>query len=252
VYASAISLWCWVGLLFDLAARGAIRNLVKPAIQKGAFVKMSKKLAINIFASSLILYSLSLCISEGSKAGYIGSIIRTDEKPLFNADFFWDSNPENGGGETIGVKWSVTAREQTQGVINFPTELSTPGNNIFVSAIKHNIAPHDEPPNVTAFQFGLNRFLASGLIKFSDPHEPTNHRDLFKFSYRSFRPGDFKDTQFNINNLSGWVLSVNFTHVPEPSSTLSLSALGTLGAASTLKRQIKPSKSAEKETTKVG
>jgi len=43
-----------------------------------------------------------------------------------------------------------------------------------------------------------------------------------------------------------------FKSVPEPSSILSLLALGTLGAASTLKRQLKPSKSTEKETTKVG
>jgi hypothetical protein len=40
--------------------------------------------------------------------------------------------------------------------------------------------------------------------------------------------------------------------VPEPTSTLSLLALGTLGAASTLKRKLKPSQSTEKETTKVG
>ncbi|TRV06212.1 MAG: PEP-CTERM sorting domain-containing protein [Microcystis wesenbergii Mw_MB_S_20031200_S109] len=41
--------------------------------------------------------------------------------------------------------------------------------------------------------------------------------------------------------------------VPEPSTTLSsLLVLGTLGAASTLKRQLKPSKSTEKEITKVG
>ena len=40
--------------------------------------------------------------------------------------------------------------------------------------------------------------------------------------------------------------------VPEPTSILGLLALGTLGAASTLKRKLKPSKSAEKETTKVG
>jgi hypothetical protein len=39
---------------------------------------------------------------------------------------------------------------------------------------------------------------------------------------------------------------------PEPTSTLSLLALGTLGAASTLKRKLKTSKSAEKETEKVG
>ncbi len=39
--------------------------------------------------------------------------------------------------------------------------------------------------------------------------------------------------------------------VPESTSTLSLLALGTLGAASTLKRKLKPSQSTEKETTKV-
>jgi hypothetical protein len=40
--------------------------------------------------------------------------------------------------------------------------------------------------------------------------------------------------------------------VPEPSSVFSLLALGTLGAASTLKHKLKPSQSSEKETTKVG
>ncbi|MFM6788793.1 MAG: PEP-CTERM sorting domain-containing protein, partial [Microcystis panniformis] len=41
------------------------------------------------------------------------------------------------------------------------------------------------------------------------------------------------------------------TSTPEPTSTIGLLALGTLGAASTLKRQLKSSKSSEKETTKV-
>jgi hypothetical protein len=40
--------------------------------------------------------------------------------------------------------------------------------------------------------------------------------------------------------------------VPEPSSTLGLLALGTLGAASTLKRKLKTSKCTEKELEKVG
>lgn len=39
--------------------------------------------------------------------------------------------------------------------------------------------------------------------------------------------------------------------IPEPSPILGLLALGTLGAASTLKRKLKPSQSTEKETTKV-
>lgn len=40
--------------------------------------------------------------------------------------------------------------------------------------------------------------------------------------------------------------------VPEPASLFGLGVLGTLGVGSTLKRKLKPSKSAEKETTKVG
>lgn len=47
-------------------------------------------------------------------------------------------------------------------------------------------------------------------------------------------------------------LNPNNVSVPEPTSTLSLLALGTLGAVSTLKRKLKSSQSTEKETTKVG
>jgi hypothetical protein len=50
----------------------------------------------------------------------------------------------------------------------------------------------------------------------------------------------------NINNTNTVV------SMPEPASTLGLFALSTLGAASTIKRKLKPSQSTEKETTKVG
>ena len=40
--------------------------------------------------------------------------------------------------------------------------------------------------------------------------------------------------------------------IPEPSSILGIITLGTLGAASTLKRKLKASQFTEKETTKVG
>ncbi|TRU80252.1 MAG: PEP-CTERM sorting domain-containing protein [Microcystis novacekii Mn_MB_F_20050700_S1] len=48
----------------------------------------------------------------------------------------------------------------------------------------------------------------------------------------------------------GYILD-QCTPIPEPSSTLGFLALGTLGAASTLKRKLKSSKSSEKETAKV-
>ncbi len=46
--------------------------------------------------------------------------------------------------------------------------------------------------------------------------------------------------------ITGTVTKELITVVPEPASTLSILALGTLGAASTLKRKLKPSKSTEK------
>ena len=64
--------------------------------------------------------------------------------------------------------------------------------------------------------------------------------------------------QLTLNRRTAWVFASEVTFdgellgvqpVPEPTSTLSLLALG---AASTLKRKLKPSQSTEKETTKVG
>jgi hypothetical protein len=65
-------------------------------------------------------------------------------------------------------------------------------------------------------------------------------------------PPAIQGTEFS--NIEKWKATIiaNPVDVPEPTSTLSLLALGTLGAASTLKRELKPSQSTEKETTKVG
>ena len=67
--------------------------------------------------------------------------------------------------------------------------------------------------------------------------------------------------QLTLNRRTAWVFASEVTFdgellgvqpVPEPTSTLGFLALGTIGAASTLKRKLKPSQSIEKETTKVG
>ena len=89
---------------------------------------------------------------------------------------------------------------------------------------------------------------------------------------RQYEIGTFVDV-FNsqLVNLEGSISSPGFTsvlasvslpvtfgtaqtaqQVPEPASLFGLGVLGTLGVGSTLKRKLKPSKSAEKETTKVG
>jgi len=64
-----------------------------------------------------------------------------------------------------------------------------------------------------------------------------------------FHGGHLWDTAFNVRQATGAVNenidALEAVATPEPSSFLSLLALGTLGAASTLKRKLKPSKSDE-------
>ncbi len=92
------------------------------------------------------------------------------------------------------------------------------------------------------------------------------------FGNRRYEIGTFLDqSTFQPVNLEGSTASPGFTEVvasvslpvtfgtaqtaqqvPEPASLFGLGVLGTLGVGSTLKRKLKPSKSAEKETTKVG
>ncbi|NCR90384.1 MAG: PEP-CTERM sorting domain-containing protein [Microcystis aeruginosa G11-01] len=71
-----------------------------------------------------------------------------------------------------------------------------------------------------------------------------------------FHGGHLWDTAFNVRQATGAVNenidALEAVATPEPSSFLSLLALGTLGAASTLKRKLKTFQSTEKETTKVG
>ena len=74
-----------------------------------------------------------------------------------------------------------------------------------------------------------------------------------------YPPSSDARSDFWLSSTDGALLmanSLNFVtqqvSVPEPNSLLGLFAIGTLGAASTLKRKLKPSKSAKKETTKVG
>ncbi|NCQ92011.1 MAG: PEP-CTERM sorting domain-containing protein [Microcystis aeruginosa LG13-03] len=71
----------------------------------------------------------------------------------------------------------------------------------------------------------------------------------YSFVYDLLLPPTVSNLRFS---LLGGTVTKELRSVPEPTSILGLLALGTIGAASTLKRKLKPSKSAEKETTKVG
>jgi hypothetical protein len=76
-------------------------------------------------------------------------------------------------------------------------------------------------------------------------HNRGNHKDSYQLNYMVLNNGHIY-FQFSGVHIGDHIKT------PELSSPLSLLALSTLGAASTLKRKLKPSKSNEKETTKVG
>lgn len=62
--------------------------------------------------------------------------------------------------------------------------------------------------------------------------------------------GTYNGTQVSFSSIISGNTHYTAVPCPEPSSTLILLALGTLGAASTLKRELKHSKLSEKELTK--
>ncbi len=88
----------------------------------------------------------------------------------------------------------------------------------------------DFDPGVRQALLGLGLQFASG--KTSDPLDILDPLHLHPVAY------------------SGEAMVMENENIPEPSSILSLLALGTLGAASTLKRKLKSSKSIEKEVEK--
>ncbi|MCP2728579.1 hypothetical protein NJ959_08835 [Symplocastrum sp. BBK-W-15] len=76
-------------------------------------------------------------------------------------------------------------------------------------------------------------------------------QNLFTIAVINGEPVDFRDQFTGDIGQFPYIQQVE-VQTPESTSTFSLLALGTLGAASTLKRKLKPSKSTAKETTKVG
>jgi hypothetical protein len=140
---------------------------------------------------------------------------------------------------------------------DFFPELTANEFSEFLTNVKQNGATALPPGEVNLGEgiFDLanvrlkNRTLADVLVSQLSEGDITNETSLF--------PSDgFTLRQLLENGASqGGSFDIDCTTcdiaVPEPSSTLSLLALGTLGAASTFKRKLKSSKSSEKETTKV-
>ena len=184
-------------------------------------------------------------VQFNAQADILGQHIFEDTPSFFRADVFLNSTASPLSTWFVtGKHWQFKVTEGS-GVINVPKGQAD-GANLTISEIIHKIAPHREPQNQWPVQFSFVRLPSSQLSFLAvDPHEPTSHLDLGVFNYGQGTPTEAPAT-------TQYVLKATLVHVPEPTSTLSLLALGTLGAASTLKRKLKSSKSTGKETTKVG
>ncbi len=110
--------------------------------------------------------------------------------------------------------------------------------------------------NVSSFDQATVRFQNSGNPFGNRWYEIGTFLDFFTFQLVNFE-GSIASPSFT-EVVASVSLPVTFgtaqtaQQVPEPASLFGLGVLGTLGVGSTLKRKLKPSKSAEKETTKVG
>jgi hypothetical protein len=109
--------------------------------------------------------------------------------------------------------------------------------------------PDPNPIGVYINGYALNSFSGAGRAQEYSASQsiPSNWlnpgSNNWLYVYQRDAGGAYSGTIFGAH------ISVN---VPEPSSIIGLAVLGTLGAASTLKRQLKSCKTSEKETTKVG
>ncbi|MCZ8117597.1 MAG: PEP-CTERM sorting domain-containing protein [Microcystis sp. LE18-22.4A] len=183
-------------------------------------------------------------VQFNAQADILGQRIFEDTPSFFRADVFLNSTATLGTSFVKGKHWEFKVTEG-YGVINVPKG-QVDGYNLTISEIIHKIAPHGEPRNQWTVQLSFVRSPSSQLSFLAvDPHEPTSHLDLGVFNYGPDTPTEAPAT-------TQYVLKATLVHVPEPTSTIGLLALGTLGAASTLKRKLKPSQSIKKETTKVG
>ena len=172
--------------------------------------------------------------------------IRIDTNP--SAFFFCDFSD---GGFCPPIETQTGVAELLEG--DFPLQGPRPGtvftftNNEDTGTLTldYNLTanPADGTGDRNFFGFALDVLTSFNAVEYFE--QPGNY-DIY-FERFSCTANGIADSCGSSNPVAG----INFIKVPEPTSILSLLALGTLGAASTLKRQLKSSKSSEKETTKV-
>jgi hypothetical protein len=255
---------------------GILLQIISPiSVIKAATLKES----VN---QSALLLSSSFTVNSLEYLGYIADSETFDLSGNFSDAFFSSSTTGFVGGNPFNLNYTGTlsGNEGSDITVLMSSNGNLGGSPISTaSTLVWNFDPitnnytslqYQEAGSINPFWFGviilllipgtLYGFSGSGnVVESPPPPPPTPPRPPKTFSGQL----DLVNPSCNVNlgnslSSSNCVIgSQNITaklkvaRTPEPTSTLSLLALGTLGAASTLKRKLKPSKSSEKETTKV-
>jgi hypothetical protein len=251
VYASAISHWCWVGLLLDLAAKEAIIFLIKIPRQN----KMMKNNTLNpVKLASIAIVSSCLVLCSGNQAS------------AFKFNFSSTCDVEY---DFVAGKWNkcvVGAKGKVE-ITDEQLDILTLLKNIIIKPLKKFLPKLGLEGLFTSYSdtsgdFDITTFtdiegIQSLLLTPTFPINVPGEYGNINFTYEStaFATPEDQFVGFSIiaEGTTGSEEQLSEVKcVPEPSTILSLLSLGTLGAVSTLKRKLKPSQSTEKETTKVG
>jgi hypothetical protein len=159
---------------------------------------------------------------------------------------------------------NVTGTETEGGITNPITAILPEGSGVFNAPVNGVPTIDQIPHSPTDNLYNPNGGFAPGVLpagntagKFSFGGLAFHVGGTVNEDYQVFTRSDFGSTfnrpgpGYDYGGCPGSCVGA-IQIVPEPTSTLGLLALGTLGAASTLKRKLKSSQSTEKETTKVG
>jgi len=184
-------------------------------------MKINKKLAV------ISLYSLTFtCVSSFFSKAEAG-------KFLGYTNFTPSTVAIPSGGFTAPVSFTFIAQILNNTPLTYHTTLSfqiSEIDPIFNDVFDQSFSFVEQPSGNLPSSITVTTFLSST--------ELNQANDYLEGGSLEFVPGGFTVLQIP-------------KPVPEPTSTLSFLALGTLGAGATLKRKLKSSKSSEKDNTKI-
>ena len=192
--------------------------------------------------------TLIITASKPSEAAILGWHILIDNPFKFSGYFYFDNVSNLGSTFIIGNNWRVSATETFSVII-----AGQPAVPAVTLTTTHQKAPHGEGPKDHPHAI-FDRFQQPVGVEMFE-HESHFNTRTYRYALGQLigkQPSDFDFCNQACVNGTARILNVSLVHTPEPTSVLSLFALGTLGAASTLKRKLKPSQFTEKETTKIG